>query len=92
MNKRFKFLMLLSVAIFLLGTSQASNIVLAASIIPVSKDSAGALVLAQAMVADPSTLTSAQFVAVPPSGTPNGTSDTIYFDSFESRNGAHIGP
>src|SRR5687767_11972375 len=79
MNTRFKFLALLTITILLLTTIQTNNLVLAASIIPVSKDAAGAMALAQAMVANPSTLASAQFVAVPPSGTPNGTSDALSF-------------
>jgi len=37
------------------------------------------LTLAQAMLADPSTLISARFVAVPPSGTPHGISDALSF-------------
>ena len=40
----------------------------------VSSDHEGALALAQAMVQDSDTLVDASFVAVPPSGTPNGTS------------------
>jgi Bacterial Ig domain len=40
----------------------------------VTRDAAGAAALATAMVRDPGQLTSAAFVAVPPNGTPNGTS------------------
>ena len=79
MTARFRLLALLIMFIVLSSVIQFSTPVLAASIIPVSKDSAGALILAQAMVVDPSTLASAEFLAVPPSGTPNGTSDTLSF-------------
>jgi hypothetical protein len=49
----------------------------AAAIAPVSRDAAGAAALANAMAVDPSLVTSASFVAVPPSGTPHGTSTTL---------------
>jgi len=48
-----------------------------AAITAVPNDAAGATALANAMLVDPSVLTSASFDAVPPGGTPHGTSDGL---------------
>ena len=52
----------------------APRVLAADTVTAVSSDHAGAVALARAMVQDPETLTDASFVAVPPAGTPNGTS------------------
>jgi hypothetical protein len=88
MNIRAKLLTLLSIIATIVSANQPSGMALAASIVPVSNNDVGALVLAQAMVADPATLVSARFVAVPPSGTPHGTSDVL---SFFPTHGATFG-
>jgi pimeloyl-ACP methyl ester carboxylesterase len=51
----------------------------AATIDPVGGDAAGAQALANAIVADPSTLAGAHFQSVPPFGTPNAVSDNLSF-------------
>ncbi len=60
-------------------TLYAAAPALAASIVPVSKDDAGAETLAEAMVAAPATLQEATFYSIPPSGTPHGTSNNLSF-------------
>lgn len=67
-----------------IGASAAS-----AAITPVGGDAAGATTLANAMLADPTSLTTAGFDAVPPSGTPNGTADAAL--SFFPTNGTTFG-
>ncbi|PWH13803.1 MAG: hypothetical protein DDG60_09595 [Anaerolineae bacterium] len=79
MNIRAKLFTLLSIVAVLVSANQPRGTLLAASILPVSNNDTGALTLAQAMVADLSTLVSARFVAVPPSGTPHSTSDALSF-------------
>jgi hypothetical protein len=61
---------------------------LAATIIPATNDATGATALANAMLADGSTLSAASFAANPGSGTPDGTSDAL---SFFPTNGASFG-
>lgn len=51
----------------------------AASIDVVARNAAGAEELARAVLRDPSTLASAAFEAVPPSGSPHGVSDDLSF-------------
>jgi hypothetical protein len=63
-------------------------VALAITVTPVSSDGAGATALAKTIVADQSTLTSASFASVPPSGTPNGTADSL---SFFPTNGSSFG-
>lgn len=60
----------MSSIVFTAGAAQAA-------ITAVPNTGAGAATLADAMLVDPSILTSASFDAVPPSGTPNGTSDGL---------------
>ena len=50
-----------------------------AAITPTTSNGAGATALANAMLADPSVLTSASFATVPASGTPHGTSTALSF-------------
>jgi hypothetical protein len=50
---------------------------LAATIVPVTNDAAGALALATTMVANPATLSGASFAVTPGTGTPDGTSDAL---------------
>jgi hypothetical protein len=50
---------------------------LAATIVPATNDATGATALANAMLADGSTLSAATFAANPGTGTPNGTSDAL---------------
>ena len=50
-----------------------------AAITPTTNNAAGATALANAMLADPSVLTSASFATVPPNGTPHGTSTAMSF-------------
>ena len=61
---------------------------LAATIVPATNDATGATALANAMLADGSTLSAASFAANPGSGTPNGTSDAL---SFFPTNGTTFG-
>ncbi len=61
---------------------------LAATIVPATNDAAGASAVANAMLADGSTLSAASFAANPGSGTPNGTSDAL---SFFPTNGTTFG-
>jgi hypothetical protein len=61
---------------------------LAATIVPATNDAAGATALANAMLADGSTLSAASFAANPGAGTPDGTSDAL---SFFPTNGTNFG-
>lgn len=61
---------------------------LAATIVPVTNDATGATALANAMLADGSTLSAASFAANPGAGTPHGTSDAL---SFFPTNGTTFG-
>ena len=60
-----------------------------AAVTPVPGDSGGATTIANAIAADPSQISSANFLAVPPTGTPNGVSNSPL--SFFPTEGASFG-
>ena len=76
----------LAMSLLLAATLLPGN-VFAASITAVSNNATGATTLANAMLADPSTLSAASFVSVT-DGTPNGVSDAL---SFFPTNGSTFG-
>lgn len=79
MNHLITLLLRMSLVIAFACLAQFDSTALAASIIPVPNTHAGALTLAQGIVSNSSTLSSAHFVAVPPKGTPHGVSNALSF-------------
>ncbi|MGH2538048.1 MAG: alpha/beta fold hydrolase [Candidatus Promineifilaceae bacterium] len=75
MRPRTTFVSLITVLLLLVAFAPAA----AASVNPVSNDDTGAMILGLSMVADPATLSAAQFVSVPPFGTPHGVVDALSF-------------
>ena len=66
-------------AVIAVSAGVMPGMVFAANIVAVTNDATGATSLANAMLANPAILTGASFSAVPPTGTPHGTSDALSF-------------
>lgn len=79
MNRQLTLLLRVSLMLAFGLLAQFTGTALAASINPVPSTDAGALALAQGIVSNLSTLSSAHFLTVPPKGTPHGVSNALSF-------------